>query len=127
MFEGWYLVVFLSDGSSWGVPASMVARRHALENAHLFDGDAAASLNEGTLNLFSKDRHQMVSWAQENMRWDDFRGHYVQLRPALGRANGYGFSLRPGGAMQELASQWKTASIELALLEKPKDDTFNFF
>ena len=76
-----YLTVKQSDGSIYGVPVEMIARKRAEFYAHLHGNNVEQSLQNNTVPLFASDPSEISDWAENRMDWDDFAGHQVQLSP----------------------------------------------
>lgn len=76
------MTVKMNDGSTWGVPVSMIALDRAKHYASEFGGDVERSLHEDTFPLFEKDDYAIEDWASNNMNWSDFDGHQVKVAEA---------------------------------------------
>lgn len=61
------------------MPVDMIARNRAAHYAHEFGGDVERSLKFDTLPLFESDDYLIEDWAENNMNWDDFKGHQFKL------------------------------------------------
>lgn len=77
-----YMTVEMPDGSKWGVPVEMIARKRAEYYASEFDGDVERSLAEDTIPLFERSDYEILDWAVNQMNWKDFDGNQVKLANA---------------------------------------------
>ena len=77
-----YMTVKMPDGSIWGVPVEMIAKKRAEHYASEFGGDVQRSLDEDTLPMFERDEYEIQDWAVNNMNWTDFEGHQVKIKDA---------------------------------------------
>lgn len=68
-----YIVFSVRDGTTWGVPAEVVAESKAqyystIDAVYQDEYDEAMS-----------DDYELIDWAGNNMDWDDIKPHIVKL------------------------------------------------
>jgi hypothetical protein len=69
------IIITMPDGSTWGVPALVVAKdraEHYREDGYNEERDFALS---------ESGESELMDWAAGNMNWDDVKEHAFRIKP----------------------------------------------
>jgi hypothetical protein len=85
-----YLVVGMSDGKRWAIPAMLIAKDRAAYYAKLDSerGDGEYdTIYEDELEYTLSDDYELTDWAHNNMNWSDVLAYAVELLPVNANAD----------------------------------------
>jgi len=80
-----FLVVCFSDGSSWEIPAMVIATSRAGYYAQLDSerhGDDYDEVFKSEVEYAMRETDELTTWAHSNMDWADVEAHAIRISNA---------------------------------------------